>query len=255
MKPTQAKEHPILLLHGWTMRGSVFDALSARLGPRCLTPDLPGHGETPNAEAGLDACVDALSELIDSTGRDDLVLVGWSMGALIAWSYIARYGTDRLAGLVSVDMSPRPSNSEGWSLGLRDLTEGRQRRATEEIHSDWPTAAGKIASTMFATRAGAPGFSRETAFAQVMSNDPKVMAQYWDEMMLADQRGTIPNIDIPWLVAYGANSRVYPPETAAWLANAAPDARKVEFELSGHSPHLEEPEKFATVLTEFADAL
>ena len=40
------------------------------------------------------------------------------MGAAVAWSWLERYGGTGVAGLVTLDMSPRPVNGEGWTLGL-----------------------------------------------------------------------------------------------------------------------------------------
>jgi pimeloyl-[acyl-carrier protein] methyl ester esterase len=77
------------------------------------------------------------------------------------------------------------------------------------------------------------------------------MARYWDEMMATDLRDVVSGIDIPWLVTHGAQSRVYPGETARWLAATAPRAQLATFAQSGHSPHLEEPKEFARVLAEF----
>jgi pimeloyl-[acyl-carrier protein] methyl ester esterase len=46
-----------VLLHGWTMRGVIFDDLIARLPPEldCHAPDLPGHGTLSAAEPSLAA--------------------------------------------------------------------------------------------------------------------------------------------------------------------------------------------------------
>lgn len=255
MSHTTISDRPIILLHGWTMRGAVFDALVGRLGPNVVAPDLPGHGDAFQGKVGLKACVDMLDQLINETGRDDVLLVGWSMGALVAWSYIVAHGCGRLAGLMTVDMSPRPANDETWALGLKGSTPERLTMATDEIHGDWPTAAGKIATTMFATHAGAPGFGRDEALDLIMANDAEVMARYWDEMMATDLRDVVPVIDVPWLVAYGAQSRVYPAATARWLAETARDAETAEFASSGHSPHLEEPEELARVLQGFEAGL
>ncbi len=239
---------PVILLHGWTMRGSVMEDLAARLGPSALAPDLPGHGDAARP-ASLDAAVKMLDDLVTEAGPEAIV-VGWSMGAAVAWSWLGRTGGGGAAGLVTVDMSPRPVNGGGWDLGLLGQTPDRLARNTAEIHADWPAAAEKIATTMFADKAGAPGFSRAEALAQVLSNDPRAMAAYWDDMMAMDLRDAARGVRIPWRVCHGARSRVYPAGVAKWLAET-PTATRVTFEASGHSPHLEEPEAFATMIRDF----
>jgi len=241
---------PVILLHGWTMRGAVFDDLAARLGPGVRAPDLPGHGAAQEGEASLAAAVDLLEAEVASAGPEAMV-VGWSMGAAVAWAWLGRTGGTGIAGLVTADMSPCPVNGEGWDLGLLGQTPDRLHRNTREIHDDWPAAAEKIATTMFAEKTGAPGFSRDQALAQVLSNDPDKMAAYWDDMMAMDLRGAARGVRVPWRVSHGARSRVYSAETAHWLAEAGDAARLVTFERSGHSPHLEEPEAFAALIRRF----
>lgn len=245
---------PVILLHGWTMRGSVFADLAGRLGPSVRAPDLPGHGAARAGEATLAAAVELLEAEVKRAGPDAIV-VGWSMGAAIAWSWLARHDGRGIAGLVTVDMSPRPVNGPGWELGLLGQSPERLRRNVEEIRHDWPAAAEKIATTMFAQKTGAPGFSRAAALEQVLSNDPAKMAAYWDDLLAMDLRDAAREVQVPWRIVHGAGSRVYPAATAMWLAEAAPDTRRITFEHSGHSPHLEEPAAFAAMIREFDDEL
>jgi pimeloyl-[acyl-carrier protein] methyl ester esterase len=232
------------------MRGTVFDDLAARLGPGTRAPDLPGHGAARDSEVSLSAAVDLLEAELAAAGPEAMV-VGWSLGAAVAWAWLARNGGSGIAGLVTVDMSPRPVNGDGWTLGLLGQTPASLRRNTQEIHTAWPTASEKIATTMFADKAGAPGFSRAKALAQVRSNAPGKMAAYWDEMIAMDLRSAARGVPVPWRVAYGASSRVNPAEAAHWLAKHGPDTRLERFAQSGHSPHLEEPEAFAALIRRF----
>jgi pimeloyl-[acyl-carrier protein] methyl ester esterase len=239
------------------MRGALFHGLAGRLGPgfELYAPDLPGHGTAAAEAPGLAACARRAAEAIAATGRDDVILVGWSFGAAVAWACLAEHGQERVSGLVTVDMSPKLANRPGWDCGLLGQEPGRLQRTTGEIRSDWPRAAGKIATSMFASRAGAPGYSREDALAQILSNDPAKMAAVWDAMLAMDLRGSAAGVTCPWIVAHGAKSRVYPDETARWLAGVAPQARLARFEHSGHSPHLEEPDAFAEMLRDFSAEL
>ena len=86
-----ALTRPVILLHGWTMRGSVFGDLCARLGPAARAPDLPGHGDAKGGEGSLDAAIDMLEAEVASAGPQALV-VGWSLGAAVAWGWLGRTG-------------------------------------------------------------------------------------------------------------------------------------------------------------------
>ena len=240
---------PVLFLHGWAMRGATFDGIAARLGPefRCLAPDLPGHGRAAGQTPGLDAAAEMLAQVI----RPPVLLVGWSMGAAVAWRYIDRCGTGALAGLVTVDMSPKLLNQDGWMHGLKGQMPVDVARTTEQYRASWQGAAESVAAGMFADGAAADA----AALRQVRENDPAQMLIAWEEMTAMDLRPVIGRIDIPYLVAFGARSRVYPASASAWIAAEAPRATLAPFNASGHSPHLEEPAAFAARIAAFARSL
>lgn len=237
------------------MRGSVFDPLIAALpaGLSGLAPDLPGHGAAPAAWPMLDAAADMAHGLV--AAHPGALLVGWSLGATIAWRMIERHGAGGLGGLVTIDMSPRILPGPDWPHGLLGQSAADVARTTERIEPDWPGTAGAIAATMFADRAGPPGFPRDEVIARILTNDPATMRLCWSELAAADLRSVIPQIPVPYLVTRGAQSRVYPASATDWLAGTAPDARTHSFANSGHSPPLEEPDELARVLGKFAKDL
>src|SRR5690606_38325312 len=100
----------LILLHGWSCHGGFYGPQLEALGglTEVIAPDLPGHGKTADAVTpGIEAGADALAETMQEEGIADAVLVGWSMGALVAWSMIERHGSGRIAALVVEDMAPR----------------------------------------------------------------------------------------------------------------------------------------------------
>lgn len=239
------------------MRGAIFDDLIARMGPgaRCFAPDMPGHGSAADQPLSLVAMADAVADLLARNDLQKVILVGWSMGAAAAWQMIQRHGTARLAGLVTVDMSPRLVSGPDWPHGLKGQSPADVQASTRRMAEDWPGMAHAIAATMFAQPGGAPGFSSDAAFAQIMANDPDLMRQIWDELVAMDLRRVIPDLNLPYLVTYGQRSRVYPASAAQWLAETAPQGRVQGFAQSGHSPHLEEPAAFADCLNRFSAGL
>lgn len=251
-------KRPLILLHGWTMRGEVFDDLAARLSDvaECQAPDMPGHSSAGDRTPSLDECAKVAWECIAAcSGGPAPVLLGWSMGAAAAWRYVVRFGTGGLAGLVTVDMSPMIVPRDGWAHGLRGQCEADVAASTRRIENDWDGVIGGIAGNMFADRSGPPGFPAEKALGLIRSHDPVAMAALWHELVTLDERQTIAKIDIPYLVCSGAQSRVYPASASAWLERTAPQARQQVFATSGHSPHLEEPEAFADALRGFIASL
>jgi pimeloyl-[acyl-carrier protein] methyl ester esterase len=251
------RPRPVVLLHGWTMRGAIFNDLIARLPAEldCHAPDLPGHGERAADEPSLAAAAQTLSALLDERDLNDVLLVGWSMGAAVAWQYVEDFGADRIAGLMSVDMSPKLACGPDWPHGLIGQSSEDVETTTGRMIADWPGMAEAIATTMFGRRDGAPGYSRTDALAQILTNDPARMITMWKALANMDKRQVIKTLPCPLLATCGALSRVYPASTAGWLAGTAPHGEMHSFAASGHSPHLEEPEAFAARLKDFAASL
>lgn len=85
---------PVLLLHSFASTGGLDwppSGLPARLsaaGRPVYVPDLPGHGRSEGlgVSATTTQLVDALAQLIEEMPGDAVDLVGYSLGARLAWS-------------------------------------------------------------------------------------------------------------------------------------------------------------------------
>ncbi len=109
-----AGQRPLLLVHGFTGAKEDFtDWLGqlATLGWHAVAPDLRGHGASskPAAESAysFELMADDCLRLADALGWDSFVLLGHSMGGMIA-QFMALAAPGRLAGLILMDTSPGP---------------------------------------------------------------------------------------------------------------------------------------------------
>jgi len=104
----------LLLVHGFTGAKEDFtpwlDPL-AELRWHAVAPDLRGHGASskPAAESAysFEVLADDVLGLADALGWDRFVLLGHSMGGMIA-QFVARTATARLAGLILMDTAHGP---------------------------------------------------------------------------------------------------------------------------------------------------
>ncbi|MFT4306178.1 MAG: alpha/beta fold hydrolase, partial [Microbacterium sp.] len=86
---------PAVLLHGFASAGTAdwpVDALPADLaeaGRDVLVVDLPGHGAASAVAAPLPVSA-VLALLVDLVGDAEVDLVGYSLGARLAWDLAAR---------------------------------------------------------------------------------------------------------------------------------------------------------------------
>ncbi len=105
-------KRPVLLIHGFT-RSAELDwiepgwpmALAAQ-GRGTIAVDLPGHGSCPQADpdaVSVNAIIAAMVAVIDSTGQELADVIGYSLGARLAWTLAA---TGRVGHLVLGGLSP-----------------------------------------------------------------------------------------------------------------------------------------------------
>ncbi len=97
---------PLICVHGITANAFWFQALADNLAVdhRVFAYDLRGRGDSDKPESGYSIPLHAgdLAELIDELGLDRPVIVGHSLGALIALHFATHY-PQKLSKLVLVD--------------------------------------------------------------------------------------------------------------------------------------------------------
>ncbi|WP_417767727.1 alpha/beta fold hydrolase [Stappia sp.] len=246
---------PLVLLHGWSCNGGFFEPQMQALGDQTLVlaPDLPGHGRSVGrVEPTIEAGADALQALLAEEDIQGAILVGWSMGALVAWSMIERHGADRLSALVVEDMSPKVVNAHDWQFGSRSGLDGARNAVfLKAIETQWPLLAAPTARRTFAA-----GASRDLlAFAEkeMRAADPASLAAMWRSLTMQDFRNLIPRLELPVVLAHGAQSQLYAAGAAHWQCTRLARARLHTFAASGHAPHLEEAGPFNAMLGQLID--
>lgn len=252
---------PLLLVHGWATHAGFFapqiDGLAGRF--RLIAVDLRGHGRS-RAVAGeltIERLARDIIELAAGLDLRDLLVVGWSMGAMVLWRALLDGLTDRVAGMVVIDMAPRVINGDGWTHGLRGSHPGRSTQATlAAMSANWPAVGPRVAARIFAEgREVEQAILRRWAATEVAASDPAAMASLWGSLIAQDFRAALPGLALPVLIIHGRLSRLYSDATARALAALLARAVTVGFDGSGHAPHLEEPALFNSTLIQFAATL
>ena len=252
----EGEGRPLLLLHGLMANRDFFREQAPLAGSfRLISVDLRGHGDsgTGSEAATIARLAEDVAGLADHLGLEDAIGLGWSLGATILWHVLAGPAGHRFAAAVVVDMTPRVLNDHDWSLGLSGDICAARAEAIAEDYAGFTAGAG---AAIFAqpldqrTRALA-----DWAAGEFGRNDPAVTAALWESLVAEDARPLLARIGQPTLVVHGANSHLYGSDTADHLVEALPNAVAVQFERSGHSPHLEQPELFNRTLIEFAAKL
>lgn len=161
--PLAEAKRAVLLLHGftgspWELR-PLGEALAAR-GVHVVCPRLPGHGTTPEAMlwAGVNEWLNAATSALEHLkGARRVVLMGLSMGGLLAMVLAARY-RGRVHGLVlmapAVKLKGRGARALKrlrWLPGL-DVTERWITKKGTDLESDDARAAAPVLARYPLTR-------------------------------------------------------------------------------------------------------
>ena len=238
---------PLTLLHGWGLHGGIWDALRADLPERAMyTPDLPGYCGTPTvAPYSAERLADAIAPTLPDAG----LLLGWSMGGMVALALAARH-PQKVKALVLVATTPSYVNRAGWDMGLtpellQSFADGVQRdyRATLLRFLSLQARGGDAAREVI-------GRLRETVFAR---GEPSAaaLADGLELLRAVDLREQAKQVRAPTLVLHGGYDVLCLPEAAEWLASELPNARLALQPKAAHAPFLSHPEWFAEQLKGF----
>ncbi|MFD9704612.1 alpha/beta fold hydrolase [Lentzea sp. NPDC059081] len=82
---------PFLLLHGLGGDMSAWETLAPHLNGRAVAVDLRGHGQSPDGPWDWEAVLDDLDETAVHFGLDNPVVVGHSLGGILAGTWAVRH--------------------------------------------------------------------------------------------------------------------------------------------------------------------
>lgn len=243
---------PLVLLHGIGSNARSFATLIAALPPSVdvIAWDAPGYGASqPLAEAFPSPrdYAAALVKFLDDLDLDRIVLVGHSLGALLAGSFAVNYPT-RLAALALL------SPAVGYRLApAAPLTPALQARI-DEIES---LGASRFAAQRAAKLVHAPE-SKPAIVAAIREAMAAVNVSGYVQAVRALGAGDLlaecSAITAPALVAVGAEDAVTPPANAraVFLALARGVAFR-EIRGAGHALPQENPAAVAQLLAELME--
>lgn len=90
---------PILLLHGLGGDKTAWETFAPHLDGRAVAVDLRGHGESPDGPWEWEAVLDDLEETIVHFGLEDPVVVGHSLGGILAGTWALRHPSSTVVSL------------------------------------------------------------------------------------------------------------------------------------------------------------
>jgi pimeloyl-ACP methyl ester carboxylesterase len=213
-----------------------------------VTYDLRGHGASgkPAEEHRYrDAHLwcDDLSAVMDAAGIEKAVLVGWSLGARVAFDYLYHVGSARVAGLnvVGNGVTTRPELRNSGGVDLFSLL--RSDDLSQNI-----AGTLKFLRRCFERQPDPADFATMLAYNMVVP--PAVRRMMMG--MPCPPEAFFRTLRVPVLLSFGEADRLNSLEAAKIASRIIPDARLSLYAGVGHAPFYEAAERFNAELEAFA---
>ncbi len=253
----RADRSPLLCLPGLTRNARDFAHVAERLAGdwRVICPDLRGRGDSAYAKDSATynplQYADDLSLLLEAEGIERFVVIGTSLGGLLAM-ILAMGGPQRLAGVLLNDVGPEiaPEGLERirgyvgqgrsfptWMHAARSLEEAQGPVFPDYEIADWLTMAKRC---------------------MVVGGNGRIVFDY--DMKIAEpfgQPGGEAGVDLwpafqalggcPVTVLRGELSDILSPAILKKMAEAIGDCEAVTVPRVGHAPMLDEPTAVAAI--------
>ncbi|MBL8348882.1 MAG: alpha/beta fold hydrolase [Burkholderiaceae bacterium] len=240
---------PVLLLHGigggreaWGQAGSGTGRALADAGFSVLALDFPGYGLSPAiAPFDLAGLARSVIALIDWVGAGPAVLVGHSMGGMVAQE-LAALAPGRIAGLVLASTSPAFGKPGGdWQRGFL-----QSRFAPLDAGLGMAGLAARLVPAMVAPGTAAAAVATAQA---LMAGVPEATYRAAVTALVEfDRRANLPAVRVPTLVITGEHDATAPPEVSRRMAERIPGAACRIVPGAGHLLNLEQPQAFNAAL-------
>jgi pimeloyl-ACP methyl ester carboxylesterase len=246
---------PVLFIHGISQsRLSWRRQLESGLGRdlRLVAMDLRGHGlsDRPNdgyGDSGVWA--DDVRGVIAALDLDEPILCGWSYGGVVISDYISRYGDEALGGVSFVAAVSCLGESVMPFLGPEFIA----------------TLPGLFSEDVPTSMAALQAFIRLTTSAEPAAEDWYLALGYNSVVPPQVRRAmlsrTVNHDDVlrrltkPVFITQGLDDKVVLPGMSDHHAGLIPHAKASYYEGIGHSPFMEDTERFNAELLAFASSI
>lgn len=258
-----------VLLHGKNFCAATWEATIAKLseaGFRVIAPDQIGFctsSKPATYQFSFQQLAANTKDLLDELGVKQAVVIGHSMGGMLAARYTLMY-PDAVEQLVLVN----PIGLEDWQAKgvpyakLDAAFEGEKKTSAESIKN--------YQLKFYYDGKWKPEYDRWVDMAAGLYNGPGSELVAWNQALTSDMVFTqpvvheFPRIKAKTLLIIGGKDRTAPganrapaelrdslgnyPELGKLTAKAIPNAELVELPALGHSPQVEAPDDFHAVL-------
>jgi non-heme chloroperoxidase len=257
-------EQTVLLLHGGFQSLRCFRKQFAALAEHAfiIALDLPYHGRSLPVPETLQPSPALWAESVRAVLAHlhrlqmPLVIVAWSFGGLVTKHYLQTYGQEHLAGLVLVG-----SLFGGIETYQRFLQESETMQTVMTMLAVQVTLAERRAAfeqfiSLLTYRPLPPDEFYEQYGYNVKSFFHTLgVTNHWLDELPDDHAQFLTQFQVPVLLIQGLQDALVPAAYTRHLALSLPQAQLLEYEQCGHSPFVEQPERFNQDVLRFLASL
>ncbi len=224
------------------------------LGYRALAWDMPGYGDSPlTGTLSFASLAQSLEKLLDAAQVQKAVLVGHSMGGMVAlqaWTHCPQ----RIEGLVIAASSPAFGQQDG------DFQQQfvAQRLAPLNAGKTMSQVADRLVPSMVAPDALPEGATLEDypaglalAHACMSAVPPDTYRASLQALVTFEQRAALSSIAVPTLCLAGEHDKTAPPEVLRRMAQKIPNAQYECIPGVGHLMGFEQEAPFHQAILKF----
>jgi pimeloyl-ACP methyl ester carboxylesterase len=247
-----AGDTTVLMLHGV---GGGRQAFAHQMQPladagfHAVAWDMPGYGHSATVDPyTFEELADECIELIDVLDPQKLVLLGHSMGGMVAQEVVAR-APERVAALVLTGTSPAFGKADGeWQRSFI-----AERTAPLDAGRTMADLAKLLVAQMVSPDASDSALNE--AIAMMSGVPPLTYRSALQALMGFDRRANLALLAMPVLLIAGTDDRAAPPAVLEGMAGRIPRAGYVCLERCGHLQPIEQPAAFNDALLDFLRSL
>ena len=243
-------EIPIILLHGGGANAHWWDHLAGGMATRrhVYALDFRGHGDSDHPEKRFVGAFNTdLEAMLSWLGREDVILIGHSLGAGVALDHASRFAATRGVVLVDLARGAKPGRGRRTRLALslrrtyatRDEAIDRFRFFPDAIHADEKIRVYIAERSVQLEPDGRFGYKFDPGWFTLPSRPPPDLAE----------------VRCRCLLVRGGESALLSSEAAVDLVAQLPSGRLVETPEAGHHVLIDQPERLLITLQEFVESL
>ena len=249
MKRIAAKGSPTLvMLHGWGSRSEVWQALVECLPESLgvLWLDLPGFGDNPVLT------LDSFCEQFEQVVPDNAVLLGWSLGGMLAVRLAAQ--SNKLAGIITIGANACFVAKDSWPQAMTCET-------FDQFVANFREDSGATYNRFLMLQSQGDK-RRKRVMQQLKAVNPMPESEQYDGWLRGlnwlgewDNRALLGALIVPQLHIFGQGDQLVPSACAQDIRNLNSQASVTVLGGVGHVPHISAPERVVGAIQPWLDTL